>query len=66
MVSPVAGAERVTRLYFGSAVVPKRDSKTGEPRLGTGFRALLGFHQLYSVALLRAARRALERQTATE
>jgi hypothetical protein len=36
-----------TTLYFGSAVVPGR---------GFVFRALLGFHKLYSRALLRAAR----------
>ena len=36
-----------TRLYFGSAVVRSRQ--------GGAFRALLGFHQLYSRILLRAA-----------
>lgn len=36
-----------TRLYFGSAVVRKRQ--------GGAFRALLGFHKLYSRILLRAA-----------
>lgn len=40
-----------TRLYFGSAVVPARGN-----RMGAGFSALLWFHKLYSVALLRAAR----------
>lgn len=43
-----------TRLFFGSAVVPKVEG--GE--LGFLFRALLGFHKLYSRALLRAARTA--------
>ena len=66
MVAPVPGADAVTRLYFGSAVVPKHDPQTGKRRLGTGFRALLGFHKLYSVALLRAARRALELQNRHE
>jgi hypothetical protein len=46
----------VTRLYFGSAVLAHRDSKTGERRLKPQFRVLLGFHKLYSRALLRAAR----------
>ncbi|XLZ70452.1 hypothetical protein ABT364_00370 [Massilia sp. SR12] len=36
-----------TRLYFGSAVVRKRQ--------GGAFRALQGFHKLYSRILLRAA-----------
>jgi hypothetical protein len=45
----------VTRLYFGSAVVP-RAVNDGPPRLGFSFRALLGFHRRYSRALLAAAR----------
>ena len=49
-----------TRLYFGSAVVPTRDRATGEARMGTVFRALLGFHKLYSVILLSAARSRIE------
>lgn len=44
MASP---AGQGTRLYFGSAVVRSRQ--------GGAFRALLGFHQLYSRILLRAA-----------
>lgn len=48
-----------TALYFGSAVVPYQESATGEPRLGAGFRALLGFHKLYSVVLLFAAKQRL-------
>ena len=44
-----------TRLYFGSAVVPVRNRKSGNAEMGFIFRALLGFHKLYSVALLRAA-----------
>jgi hypothetical protein len=47
-----------TELYFGSAVIPDEnsDGKTGTPRFGRGFRLLLGFHKLYSRALLAAAR----------
>ena len=41
-----------TWLYFGSAVVPIRNSKTGKPTLGRGYQALLGFHKVYSVLLL--------------
>jgi hypothetical protein len=45
-----------TRLYFGSGIVPRVDRLTGAKRLGPGFRALLGFHRLYSRALLATAR----------
>lgn len=44
-----------TRLYFGSAVVPRRDRRSGRQTMGAGFHALLGFHKLYSRSLLRAA-----------
>ncbi len=44
------------RLYFGSAVVP---AKPGDNKLGIVFSALLGFHKLYSRALLAAAMRRL-------
>ncbi len=57
MVSPtVATGDLQTLLYFGSAVVPQKHPITGESKMGFGFRSLLGFHRLYSVALLRAAR----------
>ena len=45
-----------TQLYFGSAIVPKRNPKTGELSLGIGYQALLGFHQIYSVLLLHSAK----------
>lgn len=45
-----------TRLFFGSAVVPVRNRRTGVEGLGITFRLLLGFHKLYSVALLSSAR----------
>ena len=47
-----------TRLYFGSAVVPAMGAD-GRPRMGAVFRLLLGFHKLYSRALLGAASRRL-------
>ena len=50
-----------TRLYFGSAVVPRRRGGGQRPRMGFLFHALLGFHRGYSVALLSAARRRLAR-----
>jgi hypothetical protein len=60
MVVPVGDAG--TRLFFGSAVVARRSARTGQASMGWGFRALLGFHRLYSRALLRAARARLARQ----
>ena len=55
MVEPATDAGPVqTRLYFGSAVVASAMRKPS-------FRLLLGFHVLYSKALLRAARRRLRR-----
>jgi hypothetical protein len=47
--------ENGTRLYFGSAVVPVVDAKSGKAGLGRVYRLLLGFHKLYSRVLLRAA-----------
>jgi hypothetical protein len=55
-------AENGTRLYFGSAVVPHRNSKDGKPSLGFFFQVLLGFHKIYTVLLLYSARRRLMRQ----
>lgn len=52
MVAPIDGG---TRLYFGSAVVPRKNAATGARTLGVAFRALLGFHKLYSRLLLGAA-----------
>ncbi len=46
---------RSTRLFFGSAVVPKLDRRSGERRMGAAFTALLGFHKLYSRLLLSSA-----------
>jgi hypothetical protein len=56
--SSVRGA--VTRLYFGSAVVPRVD-RSGWRSMGLGFVALLRFHRMYSRALLGAARTRLLR-----
>lgn len=58
MAAPVAdtGGGARTRLYFGSAVLPRIDARTGARTLGFAFRALLGFHRLYSRLLLGAAR----------
>ena len=44
-----------TRLYFGSAVVPKSTGQFGEKSFGFAFHALKGFHSLYTRALMQAA-----------
>ena len=49
------------RLYFGSAVTPIINKRSGEKRMGAGFQLLLGFHKLYSRTLLYAARARLAR-----
>ena len=51
-----------TQLYFGSAVVPIQNSKTGEPSLGFGVQGLLGFHKVYSMLLLSSARSRITQQ----
>lgn len=48
-----------TRLRFGSTVIARR-SDDGRPRIGSGFRGLLGFHVAYSRVLLAAAARRLD------
>ena len=53
MVSPGTAAHR---LYFGSAVIPAATRTTGNPRIDWKFKALLGFHKLYSRILLGTAR----------
>jgi len=54
MVAPSERNATGTRLYFGSAVVPIR-TKSGAAHMGFLFKALLGFHKLYSRVLLGAA-----------
>lgn len=62
MVAPNIGGG--TRLYFGSAVVPATNRRTGKSSLGVVFTALLGFHKVYSHVLLRAAARRVIRRIA--
>ena len=45
-----------TRLYFGSVVTSRLNPRTRRRELGRNYRALLGFHKLYSRVLLHAAR----------
>jgi hypothetical protein len=58
MAQPLDG--NGTRLHFGSAVVARTDAKS-RARLGFVYRALLGFHKLYSRVLLRACAARLRR-----
>jgi len=60
LVPAATNASTGTSLCFGSAVVPMTNARSGERRMGAGFRALLGFHRLYSRVLLRAAVSRLE------
>ncbi len=57
MASQLGGPGRSssTRLYFGSAVVPRQRTGTRQPAMPWLFPALLRFHRLYSRLLLRAA-----------
>jgi hypothetical protein len=55
MLVPADKAGR-TQLYFGSAVIPKQNARTGKLSHGFGYQALLGFHQIYSVLLLYSAK----------
>jgi len=66
MSTPVGATGDSTRLLFGSAVVPLRDARSGASRMGWSFRTLLGFHKLYSRALLGAARRRLRQAAASD
>jgi hypothetical protein len=66
--APGPSAGTGTRLYFGSAVVPRARREDGRDggRAGMGwpFRVMLGFHKVYSRMLLGAARRRLAAKTA--
>lgn len=44
-----------TRLYFGSAIVPRKVSAAGKASFDPGFHLLKGFHLAYSRALLASA-----------
>jgi len=57
-VESESGAQ--TRLYFGSAVVAVKNPKNSGSSPGLVFRALLGFHKIYSVTLLFSARSRLK------
>ena len=63
MVEPLADGVG-TRLYFGSAVVPRRTATGVGGSMGVAFHALSGFHAVYSRALLGAARSRLMKASA--
>ena len=55
-------SQACTQLYFGSAISSNQNPKTGKLSLGFGYKALLGFHQIYSRLLLYSARSRLRQQ----
>jgi hypothetical protein len=61
-VVPLAGGR--TSLRFGSAVAAVGDPRTGAAALSGGFRLLLGFHVMYSQALLHSAKLGVEKACA--
>ena len=64
MVNPIdRNTDPRAHLYFGSAVVPIRNSKTGKRSIGRGYQALLGFHKIYSVLLLYSSKLHLQRRS---
>ena len=57
MAKPANRAKNIrTELFFGTAIAPRMNPKSGELSIGIGFQALLGFHKLYSRLLLYSAR----------
>ena len=58
MVTPARRAPG-TRLYFGSVVIPVRDTASGQAGMPAVHAKLMGFHARYSRLLLRAAARRL-------
>lgn len=63
MVRPAGAAAGLeTELLFGSAVVAQRRGPEAEAKISLGMRLLLGFHKLYSRALLAGAVRRLARR----
>jgi len=66
MIGPPGDSASGTRLYFGTAVVPARDKVSGQATFSFAFKALLGFHRLYSRGLLYTARSRLARIASPE
>ncbi len=57
-------APQGTTLWFGSALLTRQQEADGRPRLTGAMKALLGLHERYSRALLRAGARDLLRGAA--
>ena len=56
MVCPIVnGEKKMTRLFFGSVVMPKKQLESGAKQFGRLFYMLDGFHRAYSRALLKSA-----------
>ena len=66
LMSVAMPSDAGTRLYFGSAVVPVHNGRSGQKTMGVVFSALLGFHTLYSRVLLSAAGSRLQRSRPAE
>lgn len=66
LMSVPAAGDQSTRLFFGSAVVPILDQRSGRAKMGLAFKALMGFHKLYSRVLLHAAVTRLTRSKPVE
>lgn len=60
-VSQESNQAPITRLYFGSVVVPKSVSAAGQTSFGLIFHLLSSFHHLYSRMLLNAAYKKLKK-----
>lgn len=61
-VEQIPGPRPGTRLYFGTGIASITDCQTGTRRLSVFFIVLMGFHLVYSRALLAAARSRLARR----
>jgi hypothetical protein len=65
LMSAPTPSGQATKLFFGTAVVPIVDRRSGQRKLGVTFQTLLGFHKVYSRVLLRAAVSRLARRGST-
>ena len=61
IVPVVVEGETRTKLYFGSAVVPIKNTQKGKSSIGLSFRILHGFHKIYSKILLYSAKLRLQK-----
>lgn len=61
MIEPIS--DEVSRVWFGSAVVPKQSKNGAAEGLGIAYRSMLAVHKYYSRVLLRSAIRRLSAHT---